>query len=218
MDFVIRVEQQSDWQAVENLTREAFWNVHEPGCSEHLLMRRMRNSPAFIKELSMVAVDHGEILGHIAYTRAAVIPIDGIQYEVICFGPVSVLPACQDRGIGSALIKHTKDLARNMGFKAILIYGDPLYYERFGFVKAELFDICAPDGMYADALQACELYAGALIGITGAFKEDEVFDVAQVDVEAFDQSFPPKEKGFLPSQARFLQMVNARRPRVIKQL
>ena len=213
MDFVMRVEQQSDWQAVENLTREAFWNVHEPGCSEHLLMHRLRSSPAFIKELSVTAAYNNEIVGHIAYTRAAVISQEGKRHEVLCIGPLSVLPAWQNRGIGSALVEHTKDLAGKMGFGSILIYGDPLYYERLGFVKAERFDICAPDGMYADALQVCELCSGALCGISGAFHEDAVFDVTREDVEAFDQSFPPKEKGFLPSQARFAQVVVMRRPR-----
>jgi predicted N-acetyltransferase YhbS len=218
MDFVMRVEQKGDWQAVENLTREAFWNVHEPGCSEHLLMRRLRSSPAFIKELSITATVDGEIVGHIAYTRAAVISPQGVRHEVLCFGPLSVLPARQNRGIGSALVEQTKDLARKMGFGAILIYGDPLYYERLGFVKAECFDIYAPDGMYADALQACELNEGALSGISGAFHEDAVFDAAQEDVEAFDQSFPPKAKGFLPSQARFAEVVSMRRPRQVKPL
>ena len=217
MDMEIRMEQQGDWKAVEDLTREAFWNIHEPGCSEHLLMHRMRQSPAFIKELSMVAVAHGKIVGHIAYTRAAVISMQGKRQEVLCFGPLSVLPAFQGRGIGSALVKHTKELAGKMGFGAVLIYGDPLYYERFGFVKAQLYDIYAPGGMYADALQACELSDGALSTVTGAFHEDEVFDMAQEDVEAFDREFLPKEKGFLPSQARFAQVVAMRRPRCPEQ-
>ena len=218
MEFEIRVEQQVDWQAVENLTREAFWNVHEPGCGEHLLVRRLRSSPAFIKELSVTAVAGKEIVGHIAYTRAAVISPQGARHEVLCFGPLSVLPAMQNRGIGTALVEHTKDLAREMGFGAILIYGDPLYYERLGFVKAECFDIYAPDSTYAAALQACELCAGALRSISGAFHEDAVFDVTQEDVEAFDQSFPPKAKGFLPSQARFAEVVSMRRPRQVKPL
>ena len=218
MEFEMRLEQQGDWQAVENLTREAFWNVHEPGCSEHLLMQRLRSSPAFIKELSIVAVADKDIIGHIAYTRAAVTSPEGIRYEALCFGPLSVLPTRQNRGIGSALVEHTKDLARKMGFGAILIYGDPLYYERLGFVKAECFDIYAPDGMYADALQACELYTGALRGITGAFHEDEVFDVMPEDVETFDRNFPPKTKGYAPTQDRFAQVVKMRRPRQTKPL
>lgn len=218
MEFEIRLEQQCDWQTVENLTREAFWNVHEPGCSEHLLMHRLRSSPAFIKELSMVAVANKEIVGHIAYTRAVVTSPEGIRHEVLCFGPLSVLPTRQNRGIGSALVEHTKDLACKMGFGAILIYGDPLYYERLGFVKAERFDIYAPDGMYADALQACELHEGALRGIMGAFHEDEVFDVAPDDVEVFDHDFQPKDKGYAPSQDRFAQVVKMRRPRQVKPL
>ncbi len=218
MEFIIRPERQGDRQAVENLTREAFWNVHEPGCSEHLLMRRLRSSPAFIKELSLVTAGHDGIVGHIAYTRALIISENGGRHKVVCFGPLSVLPACQGRGIGSALVEHSKSLARAMGFGAILIYGDPLYYERFGFVKAESFDIYTPEGMYADALQACELFEGALRGVTGAFHEDEAFDVAPQDADTFDQNFPPKVKGWAPSQDRFTQVAGMRRPRQAKPL
>lgn len=33
--ITIRPETGDDYRAVENLTREAFWNVYRPGCLEH---------------------------------------------------------------------------------------------------------------------------------------------------------------------------------------
>ena len=41
----IRLEQPSDYRKVENLTREAFWNVYRPGCYEHFVLNQFRNNP-----------------------------------------------------------------------------------------------------------------------------------------------------------------------------
>lgn len=53
MDVVLRNELPDDYREVENLTREAFWNVYCPGCSEHYLLNVMRQSPDFIDQLDI---------------------------------------------------------------------------------------------------------------------------------------------------------------------
>ncbi len=44
-NFTIRVEEPRDFRTVENLTRESFWNVYHPGCTEHYILRCFRNNP-----------------------------------------------------------------------------------------------------------------------------------------------------------------------------
>ncbi|PZW68277.1 hypothetical protein C8E88_101819, partial [Fibrobacter sp. UWR1] len=53
-EYTIRQEQPADFSAVENLTREAFWNVYRPGCLEHYVLHCYRSNPGFIPELSLV--------------------------------------------------------------------------------------------------------------------------------------------------------------------
>ena len=60
----IRLEQPNDWREVENLTREAFWNVYRPGCTEHYVLNQYRNNPDFIHELDLVMEENGRIIGH----------------------------------------------------------------------------------------------------------------------------------------------------------
>ena len=60
----IRPEQPNDWHEVENLTREAFWNVYRPGCTEHYVLNQYRNNPDFIHELDLVMEENGRIIGH----------------------------------------------------------------------------------------------------------------------------------------------------------
>jgi len=91
---------------------------------------------------------------------------------VITFGPISALPPLQKLGIGSALINHTKKLAAEMGYRAIVIFGNPAYYHRFGFMSAESFGITTADEVNFEAFMAMELYAGALSGMSGKFYSD----------------------------------------------
>ena len=112
------------------------------------------------------------------------------------------------------MIEYTIARAKELNHRAILIYGDPEYYKRFGFVPAETYGIGTPDNMYAEALQALELWPGALSGCKGRFFEDAVYDINEAAAVEFDKSFPHKEmQEDLPSQERFRYLVGLRRPR-----
>ena len=212
--FTIRLEREDDYRAVENLTREAFWNHHVPGCNEHYLAHVLRQSDCFLPELDFVAEANGELIGSIMYTKANVFCDNGETFPAVSFGPLSVLPEWQGKGIGSALVRHSLMRAGELGYSAVLIYGDPAFYSRLGFLAAESFGIGSADDYYADALQGLELAVGALRGKSGRFSEDSTYEVDEAAAEAFDKMFPAKEKQEgLPSQMKFLQHVSMRRPR-----
>lgn len=63
MNYFIRNERKEDYRIVENLVREAFWNVYRPGCLEHYVLNQLRNDPAFVPELDFVMEKDGEIIG-----------------------------------------------------------------------------------------------------------------------------------------------------------
>ncbi|WP_394875219.1 GNAT family N-acetyltransferase [Clostridium neonatale] len=211
----LRLEEPKDYKEVENLTREAFWNVYIPGCDEHYIIHIMRKSDAFIKELDIVAELGDKIVGNIVYSKAKILCDDKTSYnDVICFGPISVLPEFQNREVGGRLIEHSKEVARKLGYRGILIYGDPDYYKRYGFVPAENYEIGTPDDMYSAPLQAFELYNGALKNCKGRFFEDGIFEVDREKADEFEKGFPKKEKSSdLPSQKRFIELINMRKPR-----
>ena len=212
MDIILRPEQPSDYRATENLTREAFWNHYSPGCDEHYLLHIMRDCPAFVKELDFVSELNDEIIGNVVYVKSIIKAFDGRLHEVLGLGPISVLPKYQCKGIGRRLIEHTKTLARDMGYPAIFLYGDPVYYVRFGFVAAETLDIRTHDNMYHNALQVCELYDNALSGITGCYNEDSIYKVNAEKAAEFDKTFPPKEKvSGTKTQQRFNELVGQSR-------
>lgn len=200
MSTILRLESQSDYERVENLTREAFWDVYQPGCIEHLIAHKLRKVPAFLPELDFVAVQDDQIVGNIMYSKSKVVDSGDKEHEVLTFGPISVLPSFQKKGIGSALIEHTKQLAERLGYKAIVIFGSPAYYHRFGFQSAENFGIATSDGENFEAFMAIELYKGSLQGITGKFYEDSAFHADEKELEAFEKKFPYKEKHITDTQ------------------
>ena len=61
-NITFRKETQNDYQAVENLVRESFWNVYRPGCTEHYVLHMLRNDPAFVKELDFVMEKDGKLI------------------------------------------------------------------------------------------------------------------------------------------------------------
>ncbi len=212
MDIQLRREETTDYIETENLTREAFWNQYIPGCDEHYLIYIMRDCPEFVHELDIVAIDDNKIVGNIAYVKAIIEGDNGKIYEVLTLGPISVLPEYQNKGIGGKMIEHTKKIASDMGYSAILLCGDPNYYSKQGFVAAEQLGIRTADNMYADALQVCELYENALSEARGRYIENSIYEVEESKAIEFDKGFPIKEKlSGTPSQKRFNELVVMRR-------
>ena len=101
----LRLENEKDYFEVENLTREAFWDVYRPGCSEHLVLDKLRQADSFIKDLDYVLIEDGKIVGNIVYTKMFTGTERKMSDEVIAFGPISVHPDFQRKGLGKKLIE-----------------------------------------------------------------------------------------------------------------
>lgn len=91
-DLIIRVERQSDYKEVEDLVREAFWNVYRPGCTEHYVLRCYRDNPAFIPELDFVMEEEGRLIGQVMFSKAELLLPDGTSVPSWTFGPIGIYP------------------------------------------------------------------------------------------------------------------------------
>ena len=203
MDVVIRTEREEERRIVEKMTKAAFWNVNYPGCDEHFVAHRLRLAASFVPELDLVALRGDRVVGNIMFTRAKVVEESGKEHEILTFGPVSVWPELQKQGIGGALIRHAMAKAAGMGFVGIAIYGNPDYYQRFGFVASKRFGISATDGMFLRALQAVELKPNGFGSISGKLVIDDAYFVDTGEFEAFDRDFPVMVKMVLPQHEVF---------------
>jgi len=204
MNIILRNEEEKDHRIVEEITREAFWNLYCPGCNEHYLVHKMRNHSDFIKELNFIAEYNGKIVGNIMYTKTWLINEKGDKLNTISFGPVSVLPAYQRKGVGSTLINHTIGLARKNGVNAIVILGDPHNYCKHGFKSSKDFNISDDQGYYPFGMLALELKEGILIEHKWKYQGSDVYNIDEHDADEYDKNFAKKEKGYNTSQEIFL--------------
>jgi predicted N-acetyltransferase YhbS len=137
MDIIIRNETPADYRAVEELTRESFWNVYKPGADEHYFVHMMRSHPDFIPELAFVLEKDGQIIGNIMYTKAWLENEVGQRKEILSFGPLCVAPKYQRQKLGKILIEHSFDVARKMGYDVNINFGNPGNYVSRCFVSCK---------------------------------------------------------------------------------
>ena len=202
-NITIRLETKDDYRAVENLTREAFWNVYCPGCMEHYVLHCYRNDPAFVPELDFVMERNGELIGQVMYVRSEIACDDGRKLPVMTFGPIGIAPAYKRQGYGKYLLDYSMEKAQEMGAGALAITGNILFYGKSGFVPAKTKGIRYADDPEADYFLIKELIPGFLDGISGNYKDLEGYIVCEKnpeDFEKFEAAFPKKEKLKLPGQ------------------
>jgi predicted N-acetyltransferase YhbS len=205
MHFSLRSETPQDFRAVEEVTREAFWNLFVPGCDEHFLAHVMRTHPDFIAPLDFVAESDGEVVGNIMYCRSHVVDIQDSSHSLatITFGPISVLPTHQKKGIGSALIRHSLEKARQLGFQAVIIQGHPHNYCKHGFRSAKDFAIADSEGNYPYSLLVLPLHEDYFRGYQWRYIPSAVYSLDQSASAAFDAHFEHKEKKYQFTQEEF---------------
>lgn len=203
MNIVIRNERLEDYRKVEELTREAFWNLYFPGCEEHVVINKLRKHEDFIPELTFVVELDGEIIGSIFYSHSKVISKNGTEYKTITFGPVCISPKYHRQGIGRMMITHSIEEAKKLGYKGILTLGYSYHYEPYGFKGAKAYNISMQDGKFYKGLLALPLSEGGLDNIEGYASFTKALEVTPEEVEVFDKTFPHKEKGEQESQKEF---------------
>ncbi len=202
-DYTIRPEKPEEQRAVEDLVREAFWNVYRPGCSEHYVIHVLRGDPAFVPELDLVMEKDGKLIGQNMFMRTVIEADDGRVVPVLTMGPIGIAPERKRQGYGKALLDDSLEKAAGLGFGAVLFEGNIAFYGKSGFDYARHFGIRyhdLPEGADDSFFLCKELVPGYLDGVTGIYQTPNGYYVDDADVEAFDRGFPPKQKLKLPGQ------------------
>ncbi|MCZ8512140.1 N-acetyltransferase [Paenibacillus filicis] len=156
MSMLIRTEQSSDHEEVYRLNYMAFGNRE----NESRLIEKIRSSEGFIPELSLVAIEGDQLVGHALFSKAKLVGEETTR-EVIVLAPIAVAPGCQRRGIGSALIREGLGRCKAWGAELVFLIGHPEYYPKFGFQAArrlgfDLKQFQVPDEVFL----VCQLEEG----------------------------------------------------------
>lgn len=202
-DYIIRLEKKEEQRDVEDLVREAFWNVYRPGCLEHYVLRCLREDAAFIPQLDFVMEKGGRLIGQNVFARAGIAADDGRTVPILTMGPICIAPEWKRKGYGKILLDYSLARAAELGFGAVCFEGDIGFYGKSGFSFAGGFGLRyhgLPEGADASFFLCRELIPGYLDGVTGEYAAPQVYLVDEAAAEEFDRGFPPKEKRKLPGQ------------------
>jgi putative acetyltransferase len=146
----LRFEEPGDQDAIRAVHAASF-----PTAGEARVVDALRAAGSLC--LSLVAVDNGKIVGHVAFSPVTVAgATDGVG-----LAPVAVLPACRRRGIAEKLIREGLELCERLEFGFVVVLGDPTYYCRCGFLPAGGWGLVDEYGG-GESFQALELRAASI--------------------------------------------------------
>ena len=132
MTLQLRHETPDDIAAIEAVTIAAFADAPHTSHTEQFIVRALRAANELT--LSIVAEEHGRVVGHVALSPVTITHEHGRKTEGwYGLGPISVLPPRQGQGIGSRLMEQALSELRAMQAAGCVLLGDPTYYTRFGF-------------------------------------------------------------------------------------
>lgn len=131
MKYSIRPEVNGEEQAIRDLTGRAFAPMPFADETDQELPGRFRRAGKL--RLSLVAQSGTEIVGHVALTQAI---HHSSADNWFALGPISVEPAWQRQGIGTAMIAEVRRWLVANGAAGCILVGDTNYYSRHGFMLA----------------------------------------------------------------------------------
>ncbi|MED1172256.1 N-acetyltransferase [Bacillus inaquosorum] len=174
MEFFIRQELTHEYNTTEDIVKRAFLNEKYSNKKEHFLVNRIRKSDAFIPELSLVALNGKEIVGHILLSKIKIVDGDN-AVDSLALAPVSVAPEYQRKGIGSQLIHVALKKAKELSYRSAIVLGHKDYYPKFGFKPASLWNIKAPFEVPDEVFMALELSKDSLENVKGVVHYSKAF-------------------------------------------
>jgi putative acetyltransferase len=168
--IIVRAERTEDIEAIHLVNRLAFGQEDEA-----LLVQRIRESPGFMPDSSLVAIKDEKVVGHILFSRIHIETPQG-DVKVLSLAPMAVRPEFQNSGIGSDLVREGLKRCRDLDHTIVVVIGHPEYYPRFGFIPARKKGLDLNFPVPDEAFMVCELVPDALAGIKGMVKYPPEFE------------------------------------------
>lgn len=166
MDIIIRQETAEDFTEIYNLVKSAFKTAKVTNGREQDFVNDLRGGECYIPELSLVAEDNGNVVGHIMLSGTYIVSNEA-KLSTLLLAPVAVALEYRNKGIGARLINEGLRLAKELGYSSVFLVGDPRYYNRLGFRTSMNFGIRNSHKIPDEFVLALELVPDALSDANG---------------------------------------------------
>lgn len=166
MDIAIRTEAPGDLAGIDSMVIRAYKSIPYSDHTEQVMIRRLRESPAYIPQLALIAEAGTEIVGHVMLTRVSIRNQERVVPS-LALTPLSVAPAYQRQRVGNGLVIAAHERARAVGFHSIVLLGIPGYFSRFGYEPLHRYDISVPFDIRDENCMILPLKPDALAGVRG---------------------------------------------------
>ncbi|MBW5811568.1 N-acetyltransferase [Yersinia kristensenii] len=154
--MLIRVEIPVDAPGIDALLRQAFKRDDEAD-----LVQQLREDG--LLTLGIVATDdEGGVVGYVAFSP---VDVGGEDRQWVALAPVAVEEGLRRQGLAEKLIYEGLDSLNEFGYAAVVVLGDPAYYQRFGFVPAARHQLTC---RWPGTEEAFQVYALAEDALTDA--------------------------------------------------
>ena len=191
-ELYVRGEKAADHDTIYEINRLAFGRE-----DEGILINEIRKTRSYEFGFSLVAIKEDVILGHVLFSKGF-ITHRGRRFKCLVLGPIAVHPEHQRHGIGKALINEGLERAKEVGFGAVIVVGDPVYYSQFGFKPAVTMKLRTSMKIPDENFMAKEISRNALRGIIGTVMfPREFLALAEADKKREDEKAKLDEKARL---------------------
>ena len=154
--MLIRVEIPVDAPGIDALLRQAF-----KGDNEAELVQQLREDG--LLTLGIVATDdEGGVVGYAAFSP---VDVGGEDLQLVVLAFLVVEEGLRRQGLAEKLVYEGLDSLNEFGYAAVVVLGDPAYYQRFGFVPAARHQLTC---RWPDTEEAFQVYALAEDALTDA--------------------------------------------------
>ncbi len=203
-NITFRLENKNDYENVENMIRDSFYNVYRPGCFEHYLMHELRNDKDFVKELDIVMELDNKIIGQATFVKNSLTNQNNNEtINLLTLGPICIANEYKRKGYGKKLLDYVIDKAKKLGYVAICLEGNIDFYGKCGFVEASNYNISyfgIEENADCSFFLCKELKPNSLQDFKGIYKVPTVYFIDEKEAIEYDKKFPYKEKLVLPGQ------------------
>ncbi|MCL2359799.1 N-acetyltransferase [Candidatus Bathycorpusculum sp.] len=163
----IRTAQAEDFASIYGLVKIAFQTAEMPPANEEDYVLKWRANDNYVPELEFVAEEKGEIIGHIMLQKLIVHTNDDGNYMGLLVAPLCVKLEYRNQGVGGKLLYAGFEKAKEMGYTAAFLAGNPKYYNKFGFKEIDEFGIKNKTTIPNQFVLGCEIIKGSLENIKG---------------------------------------------------